>query len=253
MTSDEEATFEQLTELDDAAPTLIEGLPGHGLVASIAVNQIREQLGLEHHGNIRSEAFPPVVTFEDGLIQDLVRVYAGTDPAVLTLHSDLVLPPQAYGPLASCVIDQCAEAFDQAIFLTGVPAESEARLGDVAGVATTEATREKLTAAGIDLAEDPGLVGGVTGALVERCYHEGVPAMVLVVRSHPFLPDPGAAQQVIEEALEPLVDFDVDTTALQEQSDEIRERMQQLSEQYEQMQRERQGSSDQQTSPSMFQ
>ncbi|MFC7229875.1 PAC2 family protein [Salinirubellus salinus] len=250
---DASATFERLTSLDGGTPTLIEGLPGHGLVAAIAVGQIREQLGLEHHGNIRSSAFPPVATFADGLVQDLVRVYAGTEPDVLTLQSDLALPPSSWVPLAECVIEQCAEEFDRAIFLTGVPAESESRLGDVAGVGTTPAMRDELDAAGVDLASDPGLVGGVTGALVERCYHEGVPAMVLVVRAHPFLPDPGAAQHVIEEALEPLVEFDIDTTELREQADEISARMQQLSEQYEQMERERQGVADQSRGPSMFQ
>lgn len=247
------ASFERLTDLDGGTPTLVEGLPGHGLVAAIAVGQIREQLSLEHHGNIRSRSFPPAVTFADGLVQDLVRVYAGTDPDVLTLQSDLALPPSAWRPLAECVIDQCAEEFDRAIFLTGVPAESESRLGDVAGVGTTPEMRDELADAGVELATDPGLVGGVTGALVERCYHAGVPAMVLVVRAHPFLPDPGAAQQVIEEALEPLVDFDIDTTELREQSDEIRARMQQLSEQYEQMQREQQETTDQSVGPSMFQ
>ncbi|WP_255193511.1 proteasome assembly chaperone family protein [Natronobeatus ordinarius] len=229
------ASFEQLCEVDADAPTLIEGLPGHGLVAAIAVDQLTEQLGLTHCGNIASEEFPPVVTFEDGLVQDLVRVYAGGDSGIMTLESDLALPQQAFEPLSRCVLEELADDFSRAIFLAGAPAESEDQIGEVTGVATTEAIRADLEEAGIDVPEETGLVGGVTGALVRRCYQHDVPAALLIVRAHPFLPDPRAAQSVIENALEPLVDFDIDTAPLEEQADEIQQRMHQIAEQYQQM------------------
>jgi uncharacterized protein len=85
MPTQRPATYEQLSDLRASTPTLVEGLPGIGLVASIAVDLITRQLGLEHHGNVVSEDFPPAVTFQDGLVHDLVRVYAGVDPDVLTL------------------------------------------------------------------------------------------------------------------------------------------------------------------------
>ncbi|MFB6082135.1 MAG: proteasome assembly chaperone family protein [Halanaeroarchaeum sp.] len=243
MNDVEPATFEQLTSVDAATPTLIEGLPGHGLVASIAVDQITSQLELAHHGNISADEFPPVVTFDDGMVRDPVRVYAGEDPAVMTLQSDLAIPPQAFEPLAKCVLHDLSPEFDRAIFLAGAPAEEESERGTVTGVATTDAIRSDLEEAGIELAPEPGLVGGVTGALVRACYHAGVPAAVLIARSHPYLPDPGAAQEVIENALEPLVDFDIDTTELREQADQIQQRMTQIAEQYQQMVQEQQQSS----------
>lgn len=253
MTSHEPATFEQLTDVEPANPTLIEGLPGHGLVASIAVDQITEQLGLEHHGNIYDESFPPVVTFESGLVRDPVRVYAGTDPDILTLQSDLAMPPQTFGPLAGTVLTDLASEFDRAIFLAGAPAESEEERGRVTGVATNTDMREELTSAGIELADEPGLVGGVTGALVQACFHEQLPAAVLIVRAHPYLPDPGAAQSVIEEALEPLVAFDIETGELEKQADEIRHRMQQIAQQYQQMVEEESGGRSESAMPGMYQ
>ena len=248
------ASFEQLCEVGAKAPTLIEGLPGHGLVAAIAVDQITDQLGLEHCGNVASEEFPPVVTFDDGLVQDLVRVYAGTDPAVMTLESDLALPQSSFEALSRCVLEELAEDFDRAIFLAGAPAESEEQVGEVTGVATTDEIKTDLEEAGIAVPEEPGLVGGVTGALVRGCYQNDVPAALLIVRAHPFLPDPRAAQSVIENALEPLVDFDIDTTELEEQAEEIQQRMHQVAEQYQQMAEDQQTQQQQQTPPSgMFQ
>ena len=160
----------------------------------------------------------------------------------MTLQSDLALPPQAFNPLSQCVLDELSEEFGQAIFLAGAPAEEDSERGSVAGVATTEQMRENLQEAGIELATEPGLVGGVTGALVQACFHADVPASVLIVKSHPYLPDPGAAQSVIEDALEPLVDFDIDTTELEQQADSIRRRMAQIAEQYQQMVQEQQQS-----------
>ncbi|PGF14086.1 ATP-grasp superfamily enzyme [Natrinema sp. CBA1119] len=229
------ASFERVADIPADSPTLIEGLPGHGLVAAIAVDQITDQLGLEHCGTITSEAFPPVVTFEDGLVQDLVRVSAGSDPAVMSLESDLAIPQPAFEPLSRCVLEDLADEFGRAIFLAGAPAEAEEQLGDVTGVATTDSIRDDLVDAGIPTADDRGLVGGITGSLVQECYQADVPAALLIVRSHPFLPDPEAAKSVIETALEPLVDFDIDTTALDEQADDIQQRMQQVAQQYQQI------------------
>lgn len=229
------ATVERLGDFDADGATLIEGLPGHGLVASIAVEQITEQLGLEHHANIVSEAFPPVVTFENGRVRDIVRVNTGRDPDVMTLQSDLVLPPVAYQALADAVIEDLANQFERAIFLVGTPAESEARIGDVSGIATTDAVQAELEDAGISLAIDRGLVGGITGALANACYHGNVPAAVLIVRANPYLPDPAAAEALIEEALEPLMAFDIDTEILRDRADQIQQQLQQIAEQYERM------------------
>lgn len=250
--SDESATFKRLMELDGGPPTLIEGLPGLGLVASIAVDQITNQLALDHYGTIRSDALPPVASFQDGRVQDVVRVYAGTDPAVMTLQSDVPIPETAFRTLSQCTIGDLADTFDQAIFLAGAPAGSQNEIGDVTGVATTDDVESDLTAAGIDLAEDNGVVGGVTGAIVSECYHADIPAALLIVKADPYVPDPGAARSVIENALEPLVEFDIDTQKLQEQAQQIQERKQQIAQQLKQ-QYQQQTQAQTPSGPSMYQ
>lgn len=236
MSRDDSTRFERQTELAAESPTLVEGLPGLGMVASIAVDQITDQLGLEQYGAIVSEDLPPVAAFDDGRVRDAVRVYAGTDPDVMTLQSDVPVPPGAVGALSQCVLNDLAQEFDRAIFLAGAPAESEEAIGEVTGIATTDDLEAALTDANITLAEGSGVVGGVTGALLADCYHADVPAAVLVVRAHPYVPDPGAARTVIEEALEPLVEFDIDTQELRERAEEIQERKRQVAQQLQQYQ-----------------
>jgi len=250
MTPDSSTSFEKTTELGTESPTLIEGLPGLGLVAAIAVDQITKQLELDQHGTIVSDDFPPVAAFHDGRVRDAVRVYAGDDPAVMTLQSDVPIPPTAVESLSQCVLSDLAEEFEQAIFLAGAPAESEDEIGEVAGVATTDTLETALADAGITLADGSGVVGGVTGGLLADCYHDDVPAAVLIVRSNPYIPDPAAARAVIENALEPLVEFDIDTQELLEQAEEIQKQKQQIAEQLRQYQQQQ----DQQPAmPGMYQ
>jgi len=250
MTPDSSTRFEKTTELRAESPTLIEGLPGLGLVAAIAVDQITKQLELDQHGTIVSDDFPPVAAFDEGRVRDAIRVYAGEDPAVMTLQSDIPIPPSAVDSLSQCVLSDLAAEFEQAIFLAGAPAESEDEIGEVVGVATTDDLETALTDAGITLADGSGVVGGVTGALLADCYHDDVPAAVLIVRSNPYIPDPAAARAVIEEALEPLVEFDIDTQELREQAEEIQKQKQQIAEQLRQYQQQQ----DQQPAmPGMYQ
>lgn len=245
-------TFEQLTDIGAEPPTLIEGLPGHGLVAAIAVDQITKHLDLEHHGNIVSEEFPSVLSSFDGRARDMVRVYAGNDPSVMTLQSDVAMPPYAFGPLSRCVREDLADEFDRTIFLAGAPAEHEEEIGAVLGIATTDELEADLRDAGIELAEGVGLIGGITGALANDCYHSDVPAAVLIVQANPYLPDPAAAQSVIENALEPLLGFDIDTSELREEADRIKRELQQIAEQHQQAMEQSQQQS-QSSMPSMYQ
>jgi len=225
------ATCQQFTSFDASGATLIEGLPGHGLVASIIVDRITEQLDLEYHGVIRSDAFPPVTSFDDGLVQDTVRIYAGEGSGVMTLKSDIPIPTDAAPALSDCVIDEYAAACRRAVFLAAAPAQSEEQRGNVTGLGTNEAMKEELVEAGIEIAPDAGVVGGVTGSLVNACYQADVPAMLLLVRADPSVPDPRAAKAVIEQALEPLVEFELETAPLEEEAERIQERKAQIAEQ----------------------
>lgn len=252
MTGDSSATFQRLSEIEAESPTLVEGLPGHGLVASIAVDQITQQLALDYHGNIQSPEFPPVTTFKDGRVIESVRVYAGTEPPVMTLQSDVPIPPSAFDALGQCVIETLTDEFDRAIFLAGAPAQRDEERGEVVGVATTDAVQQDLEAAGIELANGTGIVDGVTGSLVRDCSQAGVPTALLIVKASPYLPDPNAARSIIENALEPLVDFDIETDELRKRGEEIQRRKQQIAEQLQQMYQQSQGQHPPER-PSMYQ
>lgn len=245
------ARFERRGELSAESPTLIVGMPENGVVGSIAVNQIKRQLDLKLEGNIVSESFPPVSTFGEGHVRDLVRVYTGTDPPVVVPLCDIALPPYAHADLAACIVHNLAEDFERAIVLTGVPAQNEDQIGEVSCIVTGDAAMAEAEDAGIPLESSVGFIGGTSGAVVNDCYHADIPTIALLVKAHPYLPDPEAAQAVIEKALEPLVSFDIDTQELQEDADDIRRQMEQVAEHFERLQKG--GESPVAEGPSMYQ
>ena len=247
-----EVTFERVTDLQVANPTLIEGLPGHGLVAAIAVEQVREQFDLHHYGNVHADVLPPVASFDDGRIQDTFRVYAGREPPVLTLQSEMPVSKDAFRPLARGVLATVAPEVDRAIFLGGMPAQSQTQIGRVVGVATDAAMERQVTDAGVDLVEGQGTIGGITGALIRACYRRSIPAIGLFVRTNPFIPDPTAAKAVIEDGLEPLVPFEIETAPLDEQAEAVRSRLEQVARQYREAQEDQTADRDE-TWPGMFQ
>lgn len=231
------ARFERRAERSADSPTLIVGMPENGVVGSIAIHQITDQLDLERKGNVVSESFPSVTTFGEGRVRDLVRVYAGTDPPVVVPQCDIALPEYAHADLAACIVNDLAADFERAIVLAGVPAQSEDEVGEVTALVTCDEAASDVEDAGIPLEPNVGFIGGTSGAIVNDCYHANIPTIALLVTAHPFMPDPEAASAVIEKALEPLVDFDIDTQELHDQAEEIRRQLRHVAQYYEQLQK----------------
>ncbi|WP_266082468.1 proteasome assembly chaperone family protein [Haladaptatus caseinilyticus] len=238
--TDKPVEFKRFSAKKAEAATLIEGLPGHGLVAAITAAHITDQLDLTHLGSLDSELFPQVASYSDGRLQDAIRVYGEANPAVITLQSDVVLPQSSYRGLAHCLQDELATEFKNALFFVGAPAQSDAEIGDIHGVASTDELEAELQDVGIPLAAGTGLIGGVTGALAKEFFGAEIPTTILIVKTNPFFPDPTAAQSLIENAVEPLVDFEIETTALAQQAEAIEEELEQVATQYQQIIQEQQ-------------
>ncbi|WP_049942069.1 PAC2 family protein [Haloterrigena turkmenica] len=185
-----------------------------------------------HRTKFRRSLVPVSDTASGVNAEILVRVAEFTER--VELQSDVPIPEEAFTALSQRVLEESVEDFDRAIFLAGAPAQSEEQQGDVIGVATTEEQKTELEEADVDLMKESGAVGGMTGSLVNACHQADVPAVLLLVQADPRLPDPAAARSVIETALEPLVEFDIDE--LQEQAEEIQRQKQQVAQQLQQVQ-----------------
>ncbi|MFB6271038.1 MAG: proteasome assembly chaperone family protein [Halobacterium sp.] len=243
-----------ITEPDLDSPTLVEGLPGVGLVGKITTDHLVDTYDMEYVASIECDGVPPVAIYDDGARDVLppVRLYADHDRNLLALQSDVPISRQASSDFAACFTGWLDERDATPLYLSGLPTEDRdpSTLPDVFGIATGDATATHLDDLDIPTPPERGLIGGPTGALINHASNNGIDAAGLVVESDPQFPDPAAAKRLIEQAIEPIADIDVPTDELVERAEEIREQKKRLA---QAMQEAEEGESTQARPMRMFQ
>lgn len=217
-------------ELDE--PTLVEGLPGIGLVGKIATDHVIDQFDMEYYAGVHCDALPSIAVYhpDDRLVRPPVRLYADEDRDLLALQSEVPVAASAVGEFAECITNWLAAKDVTPLYLSGYPSDEQDAPPELFGVATNRAGIERLAELGLDTPAENGAVAGPTGALLNRATEEeeDLDAIGLVVESDPQFPDPEAARVLIERGIEPLADVDVNVDGLVEQAEQIRDQKEEL-------------------------
>lgn len=220
-------------------PTLVEGLPGVGLVGKIAADHLIESLDLFHYANLYCDGLPRAVTYrpESHEVSTPVRLYVDSDGSLLVLQSDVPVSPGAAIEVANCLQPWFDEKAVDAIYLSGLPAEKDDSPPSMYGVGVGDSA-EKLAAIGVDTPAEMGLISGPTGALFAHSLEHDQAAIGLVVESDPQFPDPEAARVILTRAIEPLLDVEIETETLVDRAEEIRRAREQLAARMQQAEEE---------------
>jgi len=217
-------------------PTLVEGLPGVGLVGKLATDHLTETFEMTHYANVYCEGLPPVATYTGGE-RDLstpVRLYADSDRNLLALRSDVPVSPAAALEFAECLSEWATESEVTPIYLSGIGRErEEGSTPALYGVGTGGAS-DGLDAIGVDPPEESGLVSGPTGALLSHAVRTGGTATCLIVEASQRFPDPQAAAHLLESGVGPLLDAEIPVEELTERAAEIRQAKRRLARQMQQ-------------------
>jgi len=232
------ARVEVKTEVELDAPSLVEGLPGVGLVGKIAADHLVDELGMTYHAGVYCEGLPRVAVYgEDSSdVSPPVRLYADAGRDLLVLRSDVPVSPESATEFATCLTGWFHERGVTPLLLSGRPQQgSEEGDGNerdhelpLYGVATGEGG-SLLEEIGVGPPDERGLLSGPTGALMARAEETGLTALGLVVGADPRFPDPRAAKRLLDDAILPLTGVDdVDTSALLDRAEEIRQARERL-------------------------
>ncbi|WP_135827944.1 proteasome assembly chaperone family protein [Halorussus halobius] len=211
-------------------PTLVEGLPGVGLVGKLATDHVVDQFDMTYYASIDCEGLPRISVYEAGsrTVRPPVRLYADADRDLVALQSDVPVSASAASEFASCVTDWLVDRDVTPIYLSGLPKEKEpGEIPSLYGVATGDAGG-RLDDHGVGSPPERGAISGPTGALLHEAAARDHDAYALVVESDPQFPDPEAAHILIENGIAPLTDLDVATDHLVERAEEISEQKEQL-------------------------
>lgn len=224
-------------ERDDISldsPILVEGIPGLGLVGKIAADHLVETLEMPHYASCFCEGLPEVAVYEpdDARVRPPVRIHAAPEEDLLVLQSDVPISPSSAREFATCVTGWFAEHDVFPLFISGIQRyeDDQTRLY---GVATGDAASE-LEAHGLGLPGERGVVTGPTGALLYQAEVQNLNSLGLIVEASPQFPDPGAAKQILDEAILDIADIDIDTEVLLERAQEISEARERLAQQMQQ-------------------
>lgn len=212
-------------------PTLIEGLPGAGLVGKIVVDHMVKAMDLTHYADVHCEGTQQVTVYDQGTpeLTSPLRLYADDAGDTLVLQSDIPVEPDAAEEFARC-FSPWLEDNALPVFIAGLPQKDRSSPPELFGVGSAEGVAA-IEHAGLAHPPERGIISGPSGALLGHAVENGLDAVGLVVETDPRFPDPLGAKVLLEQGIEPIISEDVSVGRLESQADKIQETKQRLAKQ----------------------
>jgi len=210
--------------LSGPGSTVLMGFPGSGLVGSIALQYMVDQLNFEQIGSINSKYFPPLAMMNKGVINVPVRVYEKSN--ISAIVADIPIHPMICYEVANGIMDWLEPfAVREVVTIAGIITnEPEKR---VFGVASSEEALQRIQDSTIVL--PIGSISGIASSILTECKIRNIPAFGLLGETI-NAPDPRASAATIE-VLNKMYGMNLDVQPLIEQAEEIESTMQKLAEQ----------------------
>lgn len=214
---DVEIVEEQKLETKDAL--MLVGFPTIGLVSSIVASHVIRQLGLKRIGYFSSRYFFPASVVIDGVPNPPVRIYAGDHVCgpgrqcqqVIVVTSEFTPPADLIEPIATELVRWARKRkVSLTVTVEGVNVDgAESFNPSVTAVGSTIEAKHMLKDFGVELMMD-GMVGGISGVLLNKGAVEGMPVVSLLVEAPVRYPGARSAAKAIEvlDMMLPLIKLD---------------------------------------------
>jgi len=222
--------------VDPSGATLVEGMPGVGLVGKIATDHIIDRLEMTQFAEVRGEGIPPVTVFdsEDRGVNPPIRLYIDPDEEIVALRSDVPVHVMDAPLFAERLTEWVVENDVLPIYLGGLAAEREAdEVPGVEGIGVG-AGQEPLEDEAIPAPDEGGMISGPCGALLSNAADESADAVGLMVDTDPRFPDPQGAHALIKNGINPVAEIDVETERLVDEAEEIMDQREELAQRMQQ-------------------
>ncbi len=212
------------TETEDLI--VLAGFPGSGLVGSISLSYLVDELQFTQIGTITSKFFPPMAMMSEGVIAVPVRIYE--KDKFLVILADIPIQPTICYELAEALFNWIKNfKITEIVTVAGIVTNTAEK--KVFCVTTEKELLEKIGENAIKL--EIGSISGIASSILVECKVRGIPGIGLLGEAI-NAPDPRAAAAALN-VLNILYGFNVNTDSLIEQAEEIESQMHQLSEEVE--------------------
>ena len=207
------------------------GFPGSGLVGTIALQYMVDQMEFELVGSMTSRFFPPLAMMNRGIINDPVRLYTKkSDKYNLTaIVADIPIAPPICYEISNGIMDWLMPYKPrEVVTIAGIVTnEPEKRVFGVATSHEALARIEKHT-----LVLPIGSISGIASSILTECKVRGIHGYGLLGETV-NAPDPRASAATIA-VLNNMYDLGLDVQPLIEQAVEIEQSMGRLAEEVQQ-------------------
>lgn len=223
------AHIQTVAEVELDSPTLVEGLPGAGLVGKIAADHLVEEFEMTYYGAVHCEGLPEAAVYHGGApdLMPPVRLYADAERDLVVLQSDVPVSPRSASEFAGCVTGWVRSNDVTPLYLSGLAVEQKSDVPALYGVATGGAAGI-LDEHDIEAPDEDGLVSGPTGALLYQANAQDIDSLGLIVETQPQFPDPESARIILQKGVNPITGVDASTDTLVEQAEQIQRAREQL-------------------------
>jgi uncharacterized protein len=228
MTSDSASDLKIFSRpLPSDGTAVLLGFPGSGLVGTIALQYMVDQLEFELIGTMTSKFFPPLAMMNKGVINDPVRIYSKNEVAAIV--ADIPIHPMICYEIANGLMEWLAQFNPKEVLTIAgiITNEPEKR---VFGVATTAEALPRIQDMTIIL--PIGSISGIASSLLTECKIRGIPGYGLLGETV-NAPDPRASAATIE-VLNKMYNLGLDVQPLIEQAVEIEQSMGKIAEEVQQ-------------------
>ena len=197
------------------------GLPDVGLVGTIAVSHLISKLKLTEIAYLKSDLLPPIIMLEKGLPHSPIRIFGNKD--LIVLSSEIAIPSSAVYLVIESMIDWVWKKKAEVVFTLGglpTPNRYEIEKPKIFGAASDETLLKTLSEKGIQIIQR-GFLVGPQALILRYCAERKIPAVALLAESFYNYPDPEASSVVIQ-ALNRMIDIEIDVSELIEKGEEVR-------------------------------
>jgi uncharacterized protein len=235
------------------APIMIAGFPDAGLIGSIAMNHLIEQLGLHQIAYIESQYVMPAALYVAGRFRHPFRIYSNNSGTLCALICEAPTLTRGTYSISDAIIGWCLDSLvNEVIVIGGISAENftssnlgsrkalllrnrrnDGTFGSIAEDIGLASVRDMNQNVEITM-PNTALIAGLAGALLSSCVVRDLQCTGLLVPTVGITPDPEAAA-ILLEALGTLVPkVNVNTSSLRKQAEAIKKHLEEHMKMYQQ-------------------
>ena len=202
-------------------PLIIVGLPGTGLVGSVAASHIVDALDMSFGGYISSSEFAPLAAIHEYKPMPAARIHFSQKENIVVIISEMTIPVSSSLDVADKLYEFAKSLNASSIISLGGISLHEGK--QVVYIVSSDpdmvkrASKEKIAK---PIRE--GATTGVTGVLLTKGTLENFPITTLLAESSEEFLDPKAASIAVK-ALSKIIKMPIKTTRLEKEAEEISE------------------------------